>query len=66
MMIDACTLTPMSPTRENDIYTEKFFLAADAQQVRSPVQAGLMARLPGGRCHKLDHCQKYETQVFRE
>ena len=38
MMIDACISTLMQGRLfENDIYTEKFFSAADAQQVRSPL-----------------------------
>ena len=38
VMIDACITTPMQGRLfENDIYTEKFFSAADAQQVRSPL-----------------------------
>ncbi|MCL2656279.1 MAG: 2Fe-2S iron-sulfur cluster-binding protein [Betaproteobacteria bacterium] len=37
-MIDACITTLMRGRLfENDIYTEKFFSAADAQQVRSPL-----------------------------
>lgn len=37
-MIDACITTLMQGRLfENDIYTEKFFSAADAQQVRSPL-----------------------------
>lgn len=37
-MIDACISTLMQGRLfENDIYTEKFFSAADAQQVRSPL-----------------------------
>lgn len=37
-MIDACINTLMQGRLfENDIYTEKFFSAADAQQVRSPL-----------------------------
>ena len=38
VMIDACITTLMQGRLfENDIYTEKFFSAADAQQVRSPL-----------------------------
>ena len=38
MMIDACISTLMQGRLfENDIFTEKFFSAADAQQVRSPL-----------------------------
>lgn len=38
MMIDACITTLMQGRLfENDIYTEKFFSAADVQQVRSPL-----------------------------
>lgn len=38
VMIDACINTLMQGRLfENDIYTEKFFSAADAQQVRSPL-----------------------------
>jgi len=38
LMIDACITTLMQGRLfENDIYTEKFFSAADAQQVRSPL-----------------------------
>lgn len=38
MMIDACISTLMQGRLfEQDIYTEKFFSAADAQQVRSPL-----------------------------
>jgi phenol hydroxylase P5 protein len=37
-MIDACITTLMQGRLfEPDIYTEKFFSAADAQQVRSPL-----------------------------
>jgi phenol hydroxylase P5 protein len=38
VMIDACITTLMQGRLfERDIYTEKFFSAADAQQVRSPL-----------------------------
>ncbi|MBR0565371.1 2Fe-2S iron-sulfur cluster binding domain-containing protein [Azoarcus sp. L1K30] len=38
LMIDACITTLMQGRLfENDIYTEKFFSAADVQQVRSPL-----------------------------
>ena len=38
MMIDACITTLMQGRLfEKDIFTEKFFSAADAQQVRSPL-----------------------------
>jgi len=38
LMIDACISTLMQGRLfENDIFTEKFFSAADAQQVRSPL-----------------------------
>ena len=38
VMIDACISTLMQGRLfENDIYIEKFFSAADAQQVRSPL-----------------------------
>jgi phenol hydroxylase P5 protein len=38
VMIDACITTLMQGRLfENDIYTEKFFSAADAQQIRSPL-----------------------------
>jgi phenol hydroxylase P5 protein len=41
VMIDACITTLMQGRLfENDIYTEKFFSAADAQQVRSPCSSG--------------------------
>jgi hypothetical protein len=54
-MIDACITTLMQGRLfENDIYTEKFFSAADAQQVRSPLfkrvrQARHRGRAPAAR-----------------
>jgi hypothetical protein len=48
-MIDACITTLMQGRLfERDIYTEKFFSAADAQQVRSPLFNPLPGRFEAG------------------